>query len=205
MDQKKALKQISLMTENSKKMRLAAEKWKNDFEVLISVILSARTKDETTIPVATRLFENYPKPKKLLSASLKDVEGLIKPINFYKNKSRNIINCSREIVEIHNGKIPRSMEKLKKLPGVGSKTANVFLSEMGEKGIGVDTHVSYISQKLEWTKNKKPEKIEEDLKNLFEEKHWNKVNSTLVRFGKSYTNRKEKDMMLEKIKNGKIN
>ena len=126
MNQKIMLKQMSFMIENSKEMRLAAEEWKNDFEILISTILSARTKDETTIPVAARLFEKYPSPNKLASAPLKDIEKLIKPINFYRNKSKSIIKCSKEIVKNYKGKIPRDMEKLKKLFGVGSKTANVF-------------------------------------------------------------------------------
>jgi len=89
---------------------------------------------------------------------------------------------------------------LVKLRGVGRKTANVFLSEMGKPGIGVDTHVSYISQKLGWTKNKNQHKIEQDLKKLFPKKCWNKVNSTLVRFGKTHTSRKEKDKILNQIK-----
>ena len=84
--------------------------------------------------------------------------------------------------------------------GVGRKTANVFLSEMGEDGIGVDTHVVYISQKLGWTKNKNPVKIEGDLKKLFSKKNWGVVNSRLVRFGKTHTSRKKKDLILEQIK-----
>ena len=83
---------------------------------------------------------------------------------------------------------------------MGSKTANVFLAETGTDAIGVDTHVSYISQKLGWTKNGEPEKIERDLKNLFDKKHWRKINSTLVRFGKTHTSRKKKESLLEKIK-----
>ena len=200
MNEKKALKQLEFMKKNSSKMRLAAEKWKNPWEILISTILSARTRDEKTIPVAKKLFEKYSTVKKLANANLGKVEKIIKPVNFYRNKSKNIINCSKEIVKEHKGKVPNKIGDLIKLSGVGRKTANVFLSETGKPAIGVDTHVSYISQKLNWTKNKNPEKIEKDLKKLFSKKYWDKLNSTLVRFGKTHTSRKEKDKLLEKIK-----
>ena len=199
MDRKTALKHLSLLEKNGSKMRLAAESWNSNFEILISTILSARTRDEVTIPVAEKLFKRYPDAKKLSKAKISEVEKIIKPVNFYKNKSRNITECSRQIVELH-GKIPSKIEELIKLRGVGRKTANVFLSEIGEDGIGVDTHVSYISQKLGWTKNKKPHKIEQDLKKLFQKKYWNRVNATLVRFGKTHTCRGEKDKMLEDIR-----
>jgi endonuclease-3 len=201
MNQKTALKQLRLLSKKPKEMRLAAESWNSDFQILISTIMSARTRDEVTIPVAEKLFKSYSSAKKLSKAKISEVEKIIKPVNFYKNKSRNITECSRQIVELH-GKIPSKIEELIKLRGVGRKTANVFLSEIGKPGIGVDTHVSYISQKLDWTKHKNPHKIEEDLKKLFPKKHWNKVNETLVRFGKTHTSRKKKDEILEKI--GKI-
>jgi endonuclease-3 len=201
MDKKRALKQLNILGKNGSEMRLAAESWKNDFERLISIILSARTRDEITIPIATKLFNKYPSAKKLANAKLIDIEKIIKPINFYKNKSKNIIACSNQLVKNYNEKIPKDQKELEKLSGVGIKTANVFLNEVGIPAIGVDTHVSYISQKLGWTKNKNPKKIGEDLMNLFPQKYWNKVNSTLVRFGKTHTSRKEKDKLLEEIKN----
>jgi len=198
--EEKALKQIDSMKKNSSKMRLAAEKWKNPWQILISIILSARTRDEKTISVAKKLFGKFPSSEKLANAKLSEVKKIIRPINFYRNKSKNIVNSSKIISEKYKGKIPDKMEELIKLPGVGRKTANIFLSEIGKHAIGVDTHVSYISQKLNWTKNKKPEKIEGDLKKLFSKKNWSKVNSILVRFGKTYTNKREKDAVLEKIR-----
>jgi len=198
--EKTALKQIEFMNKKSSHMRLAVEKWKNNWQTLISIILSARSRDEVTIIVAKNLFKKYPNPKSLASARIKDVEKTIKSINFYRNKSKSIINCSKVIVEKLNGKIPKEIDKLVELPGVGRKTANVFLSELGGDAIGIDTHVSYISQKLEWTKNHKQEKIEEDLKKMFSKKNWNKVNSSLVRFGKTHTSKRKKDELLEEIK-----
>ena len=200
MNQKIALKQLNFMKNNSSKMRLAAEKWRSPFEILISTIMSARTRDEVIIPVSEKLFKKYNTPKKLGNAKLDSIKRIIRPVNFYQNKSKNIVNCSKEIIKNYDGKVPEKIEELIKLPGVGRKTANVFISEIGGDGIGVDVHVNYISNKLGWVSSKKPEKIEEDLKKLFSKKYWNKVNSTLVRFGKTHTSRKKRDIILKEIK-----
>ena len=97
------------------------------------------------------------------------------------------------------GKPPHDHGKLILLPGVGRKTANVFLSEYGADAIGVDTHVAYISKKLGWTKHKDPHKIEKDLERLFPRNYWRIINRTLVRFGKTYQSRKKKDEILDRI------
>ncbi len=199
MEEETALRQMDALRKHSKNMRLAAESWDSEFQILISIILSARTLDETTIKVGTELFKKYPTSQALSQAELSDVEKIISPINFYQNKAKYIINCAKNLIELYDEKVPHNINALISLPGVGRKTANVFLSEVGNEGIGVDTHLSYISQKLGWTNNTKPEKIEEDLKKLFSKKNWNKVNPTAVRFGKTYTNRTEKDKLLEEI------
>ncbi len=196
----KEIKQLNKLKKHLRSMRLAAEEWKNDYEILISIILSARSLDEITIKYATILFEKYPTPEALSKAPVSEVEKIIFPINFYQNKSKYIINCARKLVEVYKGKVPHDFEKLIELPGVGRKTANVFLAEHGGNHIGTDTHVSYISQKLGWTKNENPDRIEEDLKKIFPEKYWSKVNPTLVRFGKTHTNRRKKDEILKEIK-----
>ncbi len=200
MNQKTAIKQLNALSKEGKSMRLAAEDWKNDYQILVSTILSARTRDEVTIPVAEKLFKKYPTAKKLVEARLKNVQLIIKPVNFYKNKSKSIINCSKILVVKYNSKVPHDIDKLIELPGVGRKTANVFLAEHGKDAIGVDTHLSYISQKLGWTENKDPHKIERDLENLFPKKLWKNLNSITVRFGKTYTSRKEKDRLLDEIR-----
>ena len=196
----KHLKQLSELNRLGKSMRLAAEEWSSEFQTLISIILSARNLDEVTIRVCKQLFSEYPTAEKLAGASVKEIEEIIFPINFYQNKSKYIINCANEIIEKYKGKVPHDFEELISLPGVGRKTANVFLSEVGEHGIGVDTHLSYVSRKLGWSKNTNPHKIEEDLKKLFSKRYWNKINPTAVRFGKTYTSFKEKDKILEEIK-----
>ena len=195
----KILKQLKELEKRSSKMRLAAESWNKDWQTLISTIMSARTRDEKTILVASELFKKYTL-KKLANAKLKNVKKIIRPVNFYKTKAKNILNCAKILVNEYNGKVPKDFDELIKLPGVGRKTANVFLAEYGNDNIGVDTHLSYISQQLGWTKNKDPHKIEKDLQRLFPQKYWKILNSILVRFGKTYTSRKKKDEILNEIK-----
>lgn len=200
MDSAGALKELLLLDRYAGNMRLAAEEWKNPWQTLISIILSARTRDETTIAVAKNLFENFPDAEFLANAEVDEVEKIIRQVNYYKTKSRNIISCSKKIYEEYNNRVPIKEEPLLKLPGVGRKTANVFLSEMGKNAIGVDTHVSYISQKLGWTENTNPHKIESDLRRLFPEKYWKRINSILVRFGKTYVSKKKQDKILREVK-----
>jgi len=200
MDPKTAIKQLNEISKLGNSMQLAAESWNSNFQTLIAIILSARTRDETTIKICKNLFNKFPDAKKLSKAQIKEIENIIRPVNFYRNKSKNILICSKIIFQDYNSNVPEEIDELIKLPGVGRKTANVFLTEIGKTGIGVDTHVSYCSQKLLWTKNQNPKKIEEDLKKLFPKKYWNKVNSTLVRFGKTYLSKKNKDQILEEIK-----
>lgn len=200
MDSEIAIKQLNALKKKSSKMRLAAEEWDSEFQTLIAIILSARNLDEITIKYATILFEKYPTAEALSKASVKDVENIIFPINFYKNKSRYIIDCAKELVKKYNGKVPHNIEKLMELPGVGRKTANVFLAENKGKNIGVDTHLNYISNYLGWTKNKDPYKIEMDLEKLFPKNYWGKINPIAVRFGKTYTSFSEKNKLLDEIR-----
>tara|TARA_Y100000310_G_scaffold344397_1_gene456959 strand:- start:501 stop:1124 length:624 start_codon:yes stop_codon:yes gene_type:complete len=199
-----ALKQLAALKKYSgkkgKEMRLAAEGWGKPWKVVISTIMSAQTMDEVTIPVSRDLFREFSTLKKLSEATPAKVARVIRRVNYYKTKSRNIVACAKVLFVKHRGKIPADIDELVKLPGVGRKTANIFVSEMGLPGIAVDTHVSYISQKLAWTKHKMPDAIEKDLKALFPEKKWSRVNPTVVRFGKTYTKKTEKDALLRKVK-----
>jgi endonuclease III len=201
MDKKIAIKELSLLKRNIKNMRLAAEEWKSPWQTLIAIILSARTRDEKTIKIAKELFNKYPNAKDLANANIDDVKRIIRPINYYNNKSRHIIHCSKIIIEEYHGVVPHDENELLKLSGVGRKTMNVFLSEMGKDTIGVDTHVAYISQRFGWTKNSNPEKIERDLKDLFPKRYWRNLNSTLVRFGKSNISKKSQNNLIDEIRN----
>lgn len=183
--------------------RLAAEGWKNDYELLISTILSAQTRDEVTIDICeNKLFKKYNSLEKLSRSKISDVEKIIRPINYHKTKARNIINASKMIVENFNGKVPHDLDKLLLLPGVGRKVGNVFLVEaIKANAIGVDTHVSRISRKMRWTKNTNPHKIEKDLEKLFPKKYWNSINYILVRFGRTIgRNRKKEDEIVNNLK-----
>lgn len=180
-----------------KEMRLAGQ-WESYYNILIATILSAVTRDETTIKVCEKLFKKYPTMFDLATADQGEVKNLIKPINFYINKTRNILATANIL---KNKPIPKLTNELIKLPGIGRKVANVYLAEAHKADvIGVDTHVSRISQKLNWTTNTNPDKIEKDLENLFPKKYWIKINETLVIFGKSYgLSRKKEDDILKNL------
>jgi len=200
MDQKRALKQLKQIDKLKGDMRLAGEGWKSKYQTLIAIILSARSLDETTIKVCNEMFKKYPRAKDLAELNEEQVQGLIGRVNFYRNKSKNILNCARQLEGKYSGVPPIDFSKLIELSGVGEKTANVFLSEYGTPAIGVDTHVNYIANYLGWANSEKPEKITEDLRRLFPKSKWIPLNPTLVRFGKKYTSRKQKDLLLDEIK-----
>ncbi|MEM4605637.1 MAG: endonuclease III [Candidatus Pacearchaeota archaeon] len=200
---KKTLKEFLLIKkefEKQKRPRLAAEGWDEDWKTLIAIILSAQNRDSLTIKVCENLFKKYKNAKELAEAPLKEIEKNIKSINYYKTKAKNIKETSRIISSLK--KFPDSLEELIKLPGVGRKTANVFLAERRKAAsIGVDTHVARISRKMGWTKNKNPKKIEEDLMKIFPKKYWNKINYILVGFGQTIgKSRKKEDKVLKRIK-----
>ena len=197
---KKEIKQLLTLGKLGDQMRLAAEAWDKDWKILISIIMSARTRDEVTIKVAENLFKKYKTIKELANASLKEIEKIIRPVNFFKNKAKSVSGCANILCKTYRGAVPRDFDKLIELPGVGRKTANVFLSELGGDNIGVDTHLAYCSNKLEWSKNKNPHKIEGDLRKLFPKKYRRILNQIAVRFGKTHRSKRKKDELLEKIK-----
>jgi len=205
MNSKIAIKQLKelkkLIYKHPESPRLAAEGWKEEWQTLIAIMLSAQTRDTKTIEVSNKLFKKYKTLKKLGNANIKEIENEIKSINYYKTKARHIKETAKILSKI---KMPETIEELIKLPGVGRKTANVFLVEArNAPAIGVDTHVSRISIKLGWTNKKFEDKmgIERDLNNLFPKRYWNSINYILVTFGQTYgRSRKEEDGIFEKIK-----
>ena len=199
MNSKKAVKQLKAIQKliRNNDLRLAAE-WSSKYKILISTILSAQTRDETTISVCEILFKHYPSMIKLSKAKLDSVEKIIRRVNYHKTKAKNIIATAKILA----GKnIPMTTDGLLILPGVGRKVANVYLAVAHHMdAIGVDTHLSYISQKLGWSKNKNPHKIEKDLEELFPKNYWRHLNYIVVRFGRTYKNRTKKDKILKNIK-----
>ncbi|MBI2671400.1 hypothetical protein HYX16_00535 [Candidatus Woesearchaeota archaeon] len=135
MNSSKAIRQLKELNKLGSKMRLAAEKWNSPWKTLIATIMSARTRDETTIPVAQKLFNKYGSINKLAKANLKNMQKIIRPVNFYRNKSKSVLNCAKVLNEKFKGKVPVKEEDLLNLPGVGRKTANVFLSESKRQAI----------------------------------------------------------------------
>ena len=159
--------------------------WDDAFKILITGILSTRTKDEVTDRASLRLFCRFPTPEKLSRSSPSVVEKLIKPVGFYKHKSHDVVETSKIIVMKYGGKVPDKMEELLELPGVGRKVANIVLSEgVGKYGLAVDTHVQRISRRLGLSSSDKPEETEEILKRRIARERWNEVNSYFVEFGK---------------------
>lgn len=196
----RAIQQLKALKTLGKGMRLAAEGWKTPFQTLIAVVMSARTKDETTIVVAEKLFKKYPDARSLARANVSSIEKVIRPVNFFRNKSKSIVACANELLNEYRGVPPHDVKKLINLSGVGRKTANVFLAEYGASAIGVDTHVGYISRALGWSVSSKPEQVERDLMRLFPRRLWRNVNMICVHFGKTYLSRSKKDELLAHIR-----
>jgi endonuclease-3 len=154
------------------------------FKILISVLISSRTKDEVTGKAVKELFKIADTPEKMLSTGEKKIAQLIFPVGFYRQKAKQIIEISKTL-RLPN-QVPDRFQDLVSLPGVGRKTANLVLSlAFNHPAIAVDTHVFRISKRLGWAKGEKPETVEAELKKLFPEKYWNKVNQILVGFGQT--------------------
>jgi endonuclease-3 len=159
---------------------------RNPFELLVATILSAQCTDKQVNQVTPVLFARFKTPAEFARAPLRTIEQLIRPTGFFHNKAKNIKGCAKVLLEKHKGKIPRTLEELVKLPGVGRKTANVVLgAAFGIPGIVVDTHVARISNRLGLTASKDPVKIEQDLMNLIPRRDWNNFCLRLIFFGRS--------------------
>jgi endonuclease-3 len=159
-------------------------KHRNPYHVLISTILSQRSKDENTAIAAKQLFDVYGTPESLSTGDLTKIQELIKPAGLYHAKAKNIQNVARILVEEHKSKVPKDIDEMVKLPGVGRKTANcVLVYGFNEPAIPVDTHVHRISNRLGWVITKTPEQTEAALAEFLPKKYWIEINELLVRFG----------------------
>ncbi len=160
--------------------------FKTPFEMVVAVMLSAQCTDERVNKTTPSIFSKYSTPKDFANIDIKELEELIHPCGFYKNKAKNIKACAEMIVEKFNGQVPKSMEELVTLPGVGRKSANVVMLEaFGEaKGIAVDTHCKRISNKMGLSKETEPEKIEQDLLKFFNKEDYKDINHLLVWHGR---------------------
>ena len=159
---------------------------KNAFELTIATILSAQTTDVGVNKATPALFKAFPTPKALASASLTEIEPLIRTTGFYRAKAKNIQGAARMLVEKFHGKVPQTIEELTELPGVARKTANVVLgSWFGiAAGIVVDTHVLRLSRRLELTKATDPKKVEQDLIKIIPQDRWIQFSHELIHHGR---------------------
>lgn len=156
------------------------------FQMVIAVMLSAQCTDERVNKTTPYLFEKYGTPEKMAIADIKDLEKIVHPCGFYKNKAKNMKACSQKLVEEFNGVVPQNMEQLQSLPGVGRKSANVIMLEAfhNPQGIAVDTHAKRISNKMGFSKETEPEKIEKDLLKVFPKEYYYDVNHLFVWHGR---------------------
>ena len=173
--------------------RLAAEypeatialRFRNDLELLVSVMLSAQTTDVNVNRVTERLFEKYKRPEDYLAVPLEELERDIYATGFYRQKARALRGTMAMLLEEFDGRVPRRLEDLVRLPGVARKTANVVAAELGSpQGIVVDTHVRRLSQRLGLTRNEDPVKIERDLQRLVPRTSWGLFPHLLIWHGR---------------------
>ncbi len=156
------------------------------FQILISTLMSARTKDTTTIPVAHKLFQTYKKPEDFLKADVNTIEKAIYPVGFYKTKAKHIKELCKMLVEKYKSSVPTSFEELLTLPGVGRKTANcVLVYDFRDPALPVYIHVHRISNRIGLVKTKTPEETEQRLLQTVPKKYWIEINELFVTHGQT--------------------
>jgi len=160
--------------------------YETPFQLLVATILSAQCTDQRVNIVTKELFRKYPSPRELAAVPLPVLEQEIRSTGFYRMKAKNVIGCSEAIVRRFGGRVPETMDELVGLPGVGRKTANVVLGQAFgiSSGVVVDTHVHRLAQRLGFTKEDTPEKIEEDLMRLFSATYWIELGTLLILHGR---------------------
>ena len=162
-------------------------KSKNTFTLLISVLLSAQCTDVNVNNVTKNIYPKYLKPEHFVKLGRKKIEKLIKKIGIFRVKAKSIYLMSKQILEKHNGKIPKSFEELEKLPGVGHKTASVVMSQgFGYPAFAVDTHIHRLAQRWGLTSGKDVVQTEKDLKKIFPKSNWSKLHLQIIFYGREY-------------------
>jgi len=166
--------------------KISKQTKRDPFKVLVSCLISLRTKDEVTLEASIRLFELADTPEKILTLPNEKIAELIYPAGFYKTKSETIKNISLILTEEYNSTVPSEIDELVKLKGVGRKTANLVVVEgYGEPAICVDTHVHRIFNRLGYVKTKNPDKTEAALRKSLPKDYWIRINEILVAYGRS--------------------
>ena len=159
--------------------------FKTPFQLLVATVLSAQCTDKRVNMVTPNLFKKFGTPEKMAKARQTEIEKLIRSAGFYRTKAKNIKLLSNKLLTDFEGKVPKNLESLIKLPGVGRKTANVVLGHAyGIPGITVDTHFGRLSRRFGWSKNQDPVKVEIDVSKLIAEKEWTNVSQRLIWHGR---------------------
>ena len=159
--------------------------FKNRFQLIVSVILSAQCTDKKVNQVTPELFRRFPSFAALAQADLRAVEEIIRPVNYYRTKAKHIIAMAQGVLQRFNGRLPAAHAELRSLPGVGQKTANVIQCEIGaQPALPVDTHVFRVSKRLGLASGKNPEEGEEELKAAFDSAHWRGLHHRLILHGR---------------------
>src|SRR3989339_828771 len=183
----------------SSNVRLASEGWEEPWQTLIVTVMSAQSRDETTIPIAEELFKKYPTLRSLAGAQYPDVLVVLKSLNYNRTKARHVIACAKVLIADHGGKVPDDMDKLVRLPGVGRKTAALVLSEVFHKpAVCVDTHVHRIANVFGFVQTRAPAQTEKELMGLVPRQYWSRINPVFVRWGKDVPGR-DRERFLAKL------
>lgn len=170
--------------------------WSTPFQFLVCIALSAQTTDKQVNKVTEPLFKKYPSAESLKKANIEDVKDTIRGINYFNSKAERIIKLANILCDKFGGEPPKDLSKLQTLPGIGYKTANVFLNDLYHlnQGIAVDTHVGRVAKMYGLTKESDPTKIAHDLEKLYDKNDWYKVNSLFVLYGRYILKAKKPDM-----------
>lgn len=176
--------------------RTELENWSTPFQFLVCIVLSAQTTDKQVNRVTRKLFEKYPDVGSFANADINNVMNTLGSINYYRSKSKHIVEMSKKLIEEYEGEPPKSLVELQKLPGVGYKTANVFLNDLyrSNYGIAVDTHVLRVARAYGLSESKDPTKVAHDLEKLYKKSDWYRVNSAFVLYGRYILKAKKPDM-----------
>ena len=161
--------------------------FKTPFQMLVAVVLSAQCTDERVNKTTPSIFEKYPEPIDFVNMDIAELENLIHPCGFYKTKAKNLKKTAEILVQKYNSIVPQNMEELMNLPGVGRKSANVIMLEAFNKpqGIAVDTHCKRISNRMGFSKESEPEKIEQDLLKVVPKEYYKDVNHLFMWHGRN--------------------
>jgi len=192
MDEKEKAKKILKILNRIYPTTPISLKHTNNFTLLMSVLLSAQCTDLNVNNVTKDIYPKYNKPEHFVKLGRKKIERLIKSIGLFRVKAKSVYLMSKQLLEEYGGKVPKSFEKLEKLPGVGHKTASVVMSQgFGIPAFAVDTHIHRLAQRWGLTSGKNVVQTEKDLKRIFPEKTWSKLHLQIIYYGREYCKARE--------------